>query len=124
MAAVSYQRVADYERRRVRAQPDYGVGDLVGLADASDRLFRGDPIPFSDLPPVKGFLADAASAGLRVGYEDPLYFSREYKKYFGDPRPRAISPNLALTRSLELAEKSAPPRKRKLVIAFMSLPSG
>lgn len=26
---------------------------------------------------------DAASAGFRVGYEDPSYFSREYKKLFG-----------------------------------------
>jgi AraC-like DNA-binding protein len=28
---------------------------------------------------------DAASAGLRVGYDDPSYFSREYKKLFGAP---------------------------------------
>ncbi len=28
---------------------------------------------------------DAASAGFRVGYEDPSYFSREYKKQFGAP---------------------------------------
>ena len=26
---------------------------------------------------------DAASAGHRVGYEDPAYFSRDYKKLFG-----------------------------------------
>ena len=28
---------------------------------------------------------DAASAGFRVGYEDPSHFSREYKRYFGAP---------------------------------------
>ena len=28
---------------------------------------------------------DAASAGFRVGYEDPSYFSREYKKAFRRP---------------------------------------
>ena len=27
----------------------------------------------------------AGSAGVRVGYEDPSYFSREYRRYFGDP---------------------------------------
>lgn len=34
---------------------------------------------------------DAASAGLRVGYEDPAYFSREYKKHFGAPPQRDIA---------------------------------
>lgn len=34
---------------------------------------------------------DAASAGFRVGYEDPSYFSREYKKHFGAPPQRDIS---------------------------------
>src|SRR5262245_41461106 len=34
---------------------------------------------------------DAASAGFRVGYEDPAYFSREYKKLFGAPPQRDIS---------------------------------
>jgi AraC-like DNA-binding protein len=34
---------------------------------------------------------DAASAGYRVGYEDPAYFSREYKKLFGAPPQRDIS---------------------------------
>jgi AraC-like DNA-binding protein len=28
---------------------------------------------------------DAASAGFKVGYEDPAYFSRDYKKHFGAP---------------------------------------
>lgn len=34
---------------------------------------------------------DAASAGHRVGYEDPAYFSRDYKKLFGAPPQRDIS---------------------------------
>lgn len=42
---------------------------------------------------------DAASAGFRVGYEDPAYFSREYKKLFGAPPQRDIA---QLRSSLEL----------------------
>jgi AraC-like DNA-binding protein len=34
---------------------------------------------------------DAASAGFRVGYEDPSYFSREYRKLFGAPPQRDIT---------------------------------
>lgn len=34
---------------------------------------------------------DAASAGHRVGYEDPAYFSRDYKKMFGTPPQRDIA---------------------------------
>lgn len=34
---------------------------------------------------------DAASAGLRVGYEDPAYFSREYRRFFGDPPRRHVA---------------------------------
>ncbi|MEZ5426454.1 MAG: AraC family transcriptional regulator [Pyrinomonadaceae bacterium] len=34
---------------------------------------------------------NAADAGFRVGYEDPSYFSREYKKLFGAPPQRDIS---------------------------------
>jgi len=34
---------------------------------------------------------DAASAAVRVGYEDPSYFSREYKKLFGAPPQRDIA---------------------------------
>jgi AraC-like DNA-binding protein len=33
----------------------------------------------------------AASAGFRVGYENPAYFSRDYKKLFGAPPQRDIS---------------------------------
>lgn len=34
---------------------------------------------------------DVASASFRVGYEDPSYFSREYKKFFGTPPQRDIA---------------------------------
>lgn len=34
---------------------------------------------------------DAASAGYKVGYEDPSHFSREYKKQFGAPPQRDIT---------------------------------
>ena len=34
---------------------------------------------------------DAASAGFRVGYDDPAHFSREYKKLFGAPPQRDIA---------------------------------
>jgi AraC-like DNA-binding protein len=34
---------------------------------------------------------DAASAGFRVGYEDPSYFSRDYKKQFGAPPQREVA---------------------------------
>jgi AraC-like DNA-binding protein len=34
---------------------------------------------------------DVASAGFHVGYEDPSYFSREYKKLFGAPPLRDIA---------------------------------
>ena len=34
---------------------------------------------------------DVASASFRVGYEDPSYFSREYKKFFGAPPQRDIA---------------------------------
>jgi AraC-like DNA-binding protein len=42
---------------------------------------------------------DAASAGFRVGYADPAYFSRDYKKLFGAPPQRDIA---RLRGSLEL----------------------
>jgi AraC-like DNA-binding protein len=34
---------------------------------------------------------DSASAGFRVGYEGPSYFSRDYKKLFGAPPQRDIA---------------------------------
>ena len=34
---------------------------------------------------------DAATAGYRVGYEDPSYFSREYKRHFGEPPVRDVA---------------------------------
>lgn len=33
---------------------------------------------------------DAASAGFRVGYEDTSHFSREYKRFFGEPPMRDV----------------------------------
>ena len=33
---------------------------------------------------------DAAEAGYRVGYEDPAYFSRDYKRHFGEPPVRDV----------------------------------
>lgn len=41
---------------------------------------------------------DVANASFRVGYEDPSYFSREYKKLFGAPPQRDIA---KLRRNLE-----------------------
>jgi AraC-like DNA-binding protein len=35
--------------------------------------------------------ADAATAGYRVGYDDPSHFSREYKRHFGAPPVRDIA---------------------------------
>ena len=34
---------------------------------------------------------DATSAGRRVGYDDPAYFSRDYKRLFGAPPLRHTS---------------------------------
>jgi AraC-like DNA-binding protein len=34
--------------------------------------------------------ADAATAGYRVGYDDPAHFSREYKRMFGAPPMRDV----------------------------------
>src|ERR671916_48537 len=33
---------------------------------------------------------DAGEAGYRVGYEDPAYFSRDYKRHFGEPPRRDV----------------------------------
>jgi AraC-like DNA-binding protein len=44
---------------------------------------------------------DAAEAGYRVGYEDPAYFSRDYKRHFGEPPMRDVE------RFRELAGASA-----------------
>ena len=33
---------------------------------------------------------DAATAGYRVGYENPSYFNRDYKSFFGVPPMRDV----------------------------------
>jgi AraC-like DNA-binding protein len=38
-----------------------------------------------------GEALDVPSASSRVGYEDPSYFSRQYKKLFGAPPQRDIA---------------------------------
>ena len=34
---------------------------------------------------------DAASAGHKVGYDDPSYFSRDYRRFFGEPPRRDVA---------------------------------
>jgi AraC-like DNA-binding protein len=50
---------------------------------------------------------DAASAGLRVGYEDAAHFNREYKSLFGVPPYRDIQKLREETTSLEPGSGSA-----------------
>jgi AraC-like DNA-binding protein len=40
---------------------------------------------------------DAAEAGYRVGYEDPAYFSRDYRRHFGEPPMRDVERMRELT---------------------------
>lgn len=42
---------------------------------------------------------DAASAGYRVGYDDPAYFTREYKRLFGMPPMRDVGRLRQVTRT-------------------------
>src|SRR5438046_4867422 len=79
LAAVDDQGVPDDEGGRIRAQPDDGRGDLLGLAHPSDRLLR-DPFraPFGwapgeathrpgvDVPGARG----EPAAGLRAGNDE------------------------------------------------------
>ena len=47
--------------------------------------------------PVFPRALDAATAGLRVGYEDPSYFSHDYKKHFGKlPHRDGQSPTVCI----------------------------
>ena len=42
-------------------------------------------------PPHASEDLDAASVGHHISYEDPAYFSRDYKKLFGAPPQRDIA---------------------------------
>jgi AraC-like DNA-binding protein len=42
---------------------------------------------------------DAASAGFKVGYEDPAHFSREYKKHFGQSPARDVARLRSMSRN-------------------------
>jgi hypothetical protein len=53
------------------------------VVQGGKRVLLGDEVLGEDL--------DAASAGFRVGYEDPSYFSRDYRKLFGAPPQRDIA---------------------------------
>jgi AraC-like DNA-binding protein len=46
---------------------------------------------------------DAAEAAFQVGYDDASYFSREYKREFGDPPLR----NIQSLRELTLVSEAA-----------------
>lgn len=57
--------------KRVTAMTPVQFGRQMRLQEAN-RLMVGEGL-------------DAATAGVRVGYDDPSYFSREYKRFFGAP---------------------------------------
>lgn len=46
---------------------------------------------------------DATTAGSRVGYDDPSYFSREYRRFFGDPPRRHVERLRQTATTAELA---------------------
>jgi AraC-like DNA-binding protein len=90
------------------------VEELAGLAHMSVSSFHQHFKSFTSMSPLHyqkqirlqearrlmlGEDLDAASAGHRVGYEDPAYFSRDYKRLFGAPPQRDIA---RLRGSLEL----------------------
>jgi AraC-like DNA-binding protein len=54
---------------------------------------------------------DAASAAFRVGYEDTSHFSREYKRFFGEPPMRDVE-RLRQTAGMAVEEAMAPARRR------------
>ncbi len=56
---------------------------------------------------------DAATAGYRVGYDDPSHFSREYKRFFGEPPIRDVEQLRGVAASrLEPAASSSISRRR------------
>src|SRR5688500_18767597 len=110
LPAIYDHRVAHYEGRRVRTQPEDGAGDLLGLAHAADGFLRDHPRTTfgrvtgeasdhcrvddagahrvdADVEPrvVEGGALGHAEAGFRVGYDDASHFSRDYKLHFGEP---------------------------------------
>jgi AraC-like DNA-binding protein len=52
---------------------------------------------------------DAATTGYRVGYEEPSHFSREYRKFFGEPPVRDVE------RLQRVAAKGEGKGKRKVL---------
>ena len=50
---------------------------------------------------------DAAGAGHRVGYDDPSYFSRDYRRFFGAPPRRHVARVRAEVRQSELQQLRA-----------------
>ena len=68
LPAVDHHRVADDEGGRVRAQPEDGGGDLLGLAHPADRLLRDHPRAALGVPPLKrsiiGGVDDAGADGV------------------------------------------------------------
>ena len=59
---------------------------------------------------------DAGSAAVRVGYESPSQFSREYSRLFGAPPLRDVS-------HMRLAQRAAGPRPGPAMAAQSSAPA-
>ncbi|MGD9561240.1 MAG: AraC family transcriptional regulator N-terminal domain-containing protein [Pyrinomonadaceae bacterium] len=93
------------EVRENMSQP-LNIGDIAGRLGMSVSGFHHQFKSVTSMSPIQfqkqlrlqearrlmlGEDLDAASAGVRVGYDDPSYFNREYKKHFGAPPQRDIA---------------------------------